>query len=69
MKGISRVVGADGLIGRTQVDYLVKGGESIVATTHNPKAVLENKIFLNLEDSVSYLHPPGRISVACLDAA
>ncbi|MGD1118521.1 MAG: sugar nucleotide-binding protein [Dehalococcoidales bacterium] len=69
MKGVSLIVGADGLIGRALADYLMSGGESIVETTRRIDAMSKNRVFLDLNEDTANWQPPDHISVAYLCAS
>lgn len=68
-KGVSLVVGADGLIGQALADYLVRAGKSVVETTRRPDTISERRVFLDLTEDVSDWRPPCQVSVAYLCAA
>jgi len=68
-KGVSLVIGADGLIGRALADYLLSAGESIVETTRRPDTTSKRRVFLDLTEDVSDWRPPCQVSVAYLCAA
>jgi dTDP-4-dehydrorhamnose reductase len=68
-KGVSLVIGADGLIGRALADYLLSAGESVVETTRRLDTTSERRVFLNLAEDVSDWRPPCQVSVAYLCAA
>ena len=68
-KGVSLVVGADGLIGRALADHLARAGETVMETTRRLDTISERRVLLDLTESVSDWRPPGQVSVAYLCAA
>ncbi len=68
-KGVSLVIGADGLIGRALADYLLSAGESIIETTRRLDTTSKRRGFLDLTEDVSDWRPPCQVSVAYLCAA
>lgn len=66
---ISLVIGADGIIGRALVDYLVCSGKPVLQTTRRQETISDMRILLDLTEDVSDWLPPCRISVAYLCAA
>ena len=68
-KGVSLVIGADGLIGRAVADHLQLVGESVLETTRRPDTISERRLLLDLTEDVSEWHPPRQVSVAYLCAA
>lgn len=63
------IVGADGLIGRTLVDYLKIRGESVLGTTRRSDTVSQNKVYLDLSGDIAHWQPPRQVSIAYLCGA
>ena len=68
-RGVSLVIGADGLIGRALTDYLTRAGETVLETTRRLDTISERRVFLDLSEGVSDWRPPCQVSVAYLCAA
>jgi len=63
------VVGVDGLIGHTLVDYLHRQGERVLGTTRRSDPPDPNTLCLDLSQDLSDWQPPEPIDVAYLCAA
>lgn len=63
------VVGADGLIGRTLVEYLENRGESVLGTTRRPDTVSDSRIYLDLTKDIAQWQVPRQSTVTYLCGA
>ena len=63
------IIGADSLIGGALSESLKRSGKNVLGTSRRMEARLEDKIFLDLEQEISFNRLPENISVAFFCAA
>ena len=68
-KGVSLVVGADGMIGQALADHLERAGKQVLGTVFEHETIPEKMFYLDLAEPVADWQPPGWVSVAYLCAA
>ena len=68
-RGVSLVIGADGLVGRALTDSLLRAGKSVLGTTRRSNTISKRRVFLDLRGDVSAWRLPCQTSVAYFCAA
>ena len=68
-RGVSLVIGADGLVGRALIDSLLRAGRSVLETTRRSNTISKRRVFLDLRGDVSAWRLPCQTCVAYFCAA
>jgi len=68
-RGVSLVIGADGLVGRALTDSLLRAGKSVLETTRRSNTISKRRVFLDLRGDVSAWRLPCQTCVAYFCAA